>query len=358
MGQYPDGLRAPIVVHDPNAPFQYDEEFTITLSEWYHEQMNTLDNQYLSEDNDPLTGGLEPIPDSTLINDRVNTTFLVKPDTTYLIHIVEMGNSPGFAFLIDQHEMTVVEVDGVFVDEYPLGDLNIRLATAQRMSVLIHTKNDTSQNYPIMTIIDMNMLFTYVNRTIPTGFNSNATAWLVYDESKSLPEFPDVHEFNFVDDLVYVPADHEPLLEPVDHQIIMDFDSAEVSGGLVRYTINGETYQEQTTPSLYTALMLEAHGFTNLTTFGSTNPYVINYDDIVELVVNDYQGNLHPWHLHGHQFQCLQRTWPEGGYFNGYFSNISSTPMKRDTLMVQNHGHFVIRFRANNPDKSPFLPFR
>lgn len=36
MGQYPDGLRGPLIVHDPQDPFQgqYDEEVILTVSDW------------------------------------------------------------------------------------------------------------------------------------------------------------------------------------------------------------------------------------------------------------------------------------------------------------------------------------
>lgn len=37
MGQYPDGLRGPLIVHDPNDPYagKYDEEIVLTVSDWY-----------------------------------------------------------------------------------------------------------------------------------------------------------------------------------------------------------------------------------------------------------------------------------------------------------------------------------
>lgn len=36
MGQYPDGLRGPMIVHDPNDPYKgkYDEEVILTISDW------------------------------------------------------------------------------------------------------------------------------------------------------------------------------------------------------------------------------------------------------------------------------------------------------------------------------------
>jgi FtsP/CotA-like multicopper oxidase with cupredoxin domain len=37
MGQYPDGLRGPLIIHDPWDPYQnqYDEEIILTVSDWY-----------------------------------------------------------------------------------------------------------------------------------------------------------------------------------------------------------------------------------------------------------------------------------------------------------------------------------
>lgn len=36
MGQYPDGLRGPLVVHDPEDPYknQVDEEVILTCTDW------------------------------------------------------------------------------------------------------------------------------------------------------------------------------------------------------------------------------------------------------------------------------------------------------------------------------------
>ena len=36
MGQYPDGLRGPLIVYDPADPYKgkYDEEVVLTVSDW------------------------------------------------------------------------------------------------------------------------------------------------------------------------------------------------------------------------------------------------------------------------------------------------------------------------------------
>lgn len=79
------------------------------------------------------------------------------------------------------------------------------------------------------------------------------------------------------------------------------------------------------------------------------NPYVVKHNAVVEVIINNLNGNLHPWHLHGHQFQVLERTAPNTGRFPGTYGNWSATPVRRDTVMLQDNAYAVIRFRADNP---------
>jgi iron transport multicopper oxidase len=355
MGQYPDGLRGPLIVHDLNYPHYYDDEFVVTLTDWYHGQMSDLLLQSQSQSNEAATGGEEPLPDNSLINESKNTTFKVQPNKTYLVHIICIGNWPGHAIMFEDHDFTLVELDGVNTEQLPVGSKNIRLTTGQRMSILLYTKNDTSRNYAVWNVMDINMMFLNENRTIPSGYNPNGTAWLVYDETKPLPPQPVLDTFDFVDDVTLVPFDREPLLSPVDHQIIMVMDSAEING-VNRFVINNQTYIPQKVPSLYTALTVGPEYFSNPAVYGQVNPYVINYGEVVEIVVNNHHPNLHPWHLHGHQFQVVQRSGINAGDFTGYFQNVSATPARRDTIMIENTGHVVIRFNATNPDMSPHFP--
>jgi iron transport multicopper oxidase len=46
-----DGLRGPLIVHDPNSPYkdQYDGELVMFLSDWYHEQAALSAPQYVGE---------------------------------------------------------------------------------------------------------------------------------------------------------------------------------------------------------------------------------------------------------------------------------------------------------------------
>lgn len=335
-------------MHDPAPPFQFDDEFTITLSDWYHRQMPDLIKEYESRQNEASNDGREPLPNSALLNDSTNLKIKVVPNKTYLVHFIGVSNWLGHVFMFEDHDFTIVEVDGLYTEPYMVGDKHIRLSPGQRTSVLFKTKNDTSKNYAIWDMMSKKMAFSLEDRLPPLNYNPNVTGWLVYNESKSLPPPPVVSELNFVDDVDLVPLDHEPLLEPVDHQIIMNMAPANIDG-VARFVVNNKTYFPANVPTLYTALTTGQQHPIDPRIYGDVNPFILNYGDVVEIVINNYQNNHHPWHLHGHQYQVLQRTAPHGGSFSGYLENVSATPIRRDTIIVLNEGHAVLRFRATNP---------
>ena len=59
QGQYVDGLRAPVVIHPETEAHSYDEEFTVVLGDWYHDEHSVLLDQFVSIAN---PGGAEPVP--------------------------------------------------------------------------------------------------------------------------------------------------------------------------------------------------------------------------------------------------------------------------------------------------------
>ena len=149
--QYPDGLRAPFIVHDKKFPYKddYDEELIFTLSDWYHEEMQTLIPQFMSKSN---PSGAEPVPQNALMNETTNYTLSVKPDTTYLFRTINMGAFAGQYLWFEGHKMRIVEVDGVYTEAAEAE--MIYISAAQRVSFLLTTKKDTSKNFPIVASMD------------------------------------------------------------------------------------------------------------------------------------------------------------------------------------------------------------
>ncbi|KAG9679669.1 conidial pigment biosynthesis oxidase Abr1/brown 1, partial [Aureobasidium melanogenum] len=352
MGQYPDGLWGPLIVRDPNPPFHFDEELIITFSDWYNEQMPYIIHQYQSaagaaEDGTPDPSG------GALVNSGRNVSIHVKPSTTYLVRIICPAAFSGHGWVIDGHNQTTVEVDGVYTVPVvaTADDKNVRIAPGQRQAFLMRTKDDTSKNYAILDFMDPNMLFLNKGQKPTETYPLNATAWLVYNTSADYPPPPVLYNLgndNFFDDVNYVALDKEPLLEPVDRQLVIDMSMENITG-ISRYTLNGHTYLGAKVPTLYSTLTVNESEASNPDVYGDINPYVFKYGEVVEVVMNNLHSNLHPMHLHGHQFQVLERSLPKAGSFPGTYSNLPPTPIRRDTLMVQNEGYAVVRFRADNP---------
>lgn len=115
-------------------------------------------------------------------------------------------------------------------------------------------------------------------------------------------------------------------------------------------TMGNESYVTPKVPSLYTALTTGKDA-SNPAIYGSaTNPYVVQKDDVVQIVITNQDGFRHPIHLHGHRFQVVARG---AGKWNGDTSSLPKTPMRRDTVTTQSGGYLVLRYQANNPGVWP-----
>jgi iron transport multicopper oxidase len=96
--------------------------------------------------------GAEPVPDAALFNDTQNLTVAVQPGKTYMFRFVNMAAFAAQYFWMEDHTMRIVEVDGVYTE--PAEAQQVYIAAAQRMSVLVTMKNDTSSNYAFVGSMD------------------------------------------------------------------------------------------------------------------------------------------------------------------------------------------------------------
>ncbi|KIV95843.1 hypothetical protein PV10_03450 [Exophiala mesophila] len=345
-GQYPDGLRGPLIVHDPENPYAdlYDEELVLTLSDWYHDQMPGLIASFLSVTNPT---GAEPVPQAALMNDTQNLEIHIEPGKTYFLRIINMAAFAAQYFWIDGHTFRIIEVDGVYHE--PTEAEQIYLTAAQRYGVLLTTKNETDANYAIMGSMDEDLF-----DQIPDGLNPNVTSYLVYDSALPLPEPADIDEFDPFDDMLLVPTDGEELLPDPDLVVTLDVVMDNLGNGANYAFFSGITYVKPKVPSLYTALTSGEYA-TNASIYGvNTHSYVLEHNEVVEIVLNNQDPGKHPFHLHGHAFQSILRSEEEAGDFDPESVTNGSVvlpqkPMRRDVLLVRPNGHIVMRFRANNP---------
>jgi iron transport multicopper oxidase len=140
-----------LIVHDSEDPHKdlYDEEVVITLSDWYHDQMQDLIKSFISIAN---PSGAEPVPQSALMNDTQNLAVKIQPGKTYLFRLINMGAFAAQYVWFEGHTMQIVEVDGVYTE--PTNAEMIYLTAAQRYSVLVTAKNDSNSNFAFVGSMD------------------------------------------------------------------------------------------------------------------------------------------------------------------------------------------------------------
>jgi iron transport multicopper oxidase len=149
--QYPDGLRGPFIVHDPDSPYKdsYDEEIVLTLADWYHQLPSSLLKGFISYANPT---GAEPVPDAALHNDTQGLKIAMEAGKTYMFRVINIGAFAGQYFWIEGHNMSLIEVDGVYTEQ-ATADM-IYITAAQRYSFLITARNDTQANFAITSSMD------------------------------------------------------------------------------------------------------------------------------------------------------------------------------------------------------------
>lgn len=345
MGQYPDGLRGPLIVHDLIDPYagQYDEEMTLTLSDWYHTDVPTLINQMLTTTN---THFLPPFPDALLVNDASSAQLNFQVGKTYKIRIISVAAFASVMLQFDSHTMRIIEIDGSYVQKHDA--YQIRVAPGQRYTVLLNAQTSVRRNYAFLASLDENRDFATGGSTNSWPFN--ITGSIIYDVSKGSPPPFSVSQWSPQNDASLVALDLQPLLglpDVVDKSITLDFSFGLDADGIPRAYFNNLTYIPQKVPTLFTAF--SAPDPTIPAIYGAVNPFVVNKGDIVQIVVNNLDAAIHPFHLHGHQFQVCERPESGKGVYTGHGRNFPSVPPKRDTVSVNANSYAVIRFQANNP---------
>lgn len=354
---YPDGYRQALIVHDDDAFFndEYEEEFTITLSDWYHNMIEGLTRDFISVYNPT---GAEPIPDAFLFNDTLNSSLPVKPNTTYLIRLINIGAFVAQYFYIEGHTFRIIEVDGIYTE--PAEADTLYISVAQRYSILLTTKNETNTNYAIVTVADTDLL-----DTIPDTLQLNNTNWLEYDKSaphtQAVMQVNTSSELDPFDDITLTPYDRVPLLPEPDVEVNLTVYMNDLIDGANYAFFNNITYTTPKVPSLFSVLS-SGDLSSNPTVYGEyTNPFVFQHNDVVQVIVNNADTGSHPFHLHGHNFQVINRAPGYGPDFDSYLSGdpvpydpnnhtaFPSTPIRRDTFVLPPQGYIVLRFVADNP---------
>ncbi|KAI1500861.1 Cupredoxin [Biscogniauxia marginata] len=348
MGQYPDGLRGPLIVHDPADPYlnDYDEDIILTVSDWYHSQTPALVQQMLQPNN---TEFLPPHPNSITVNEGANGLIPVEAGKTYRIRIINFSALTAAFISFESLSMDVVMIDASYVRRQTVDQL--RISASQRYDILV-TPSGSDDIYPYLLALDTNR--DYTSEQESAAFHDNFTGALTIssDDSTSdavtaIPTFS-VSAFQPFNDVQFQPYDNQPAYGPVTKHWVLNFDYCQDANGYPRACFNGSTFIDQTVPTLYSVASLGGNN-TEVEAYGSVGAFTVAYGEVLEIVINNNDTGVHPFHLHGHQFQVLERPFSNAGDWDGSDWAGNPVPPRRDTVDVYAHSHVVLRIVANNP---------
>ncbi|CAD6564626.1 MAG: ferroxidase fet3 [Tremellales sp. Tagirdzhanova-0007] len=365
LGQYVDGLRAPLIIMPNNATGRsdnttWDDEYTLVVSDWYHDQHSTLLNQFLNWRNPT---GAEPIPDSAVIYVAKNGSYFPSQDAitsgsavsnnatipfeagkSYKIRVINMSALAMFWLAIDQHDLFIIETDGVEVEPYAIDILTI--AVAQRYSILVQAKNETSTNYA-MTIMQDTAMYD----TVPDTLVINNTVQIVYAEGNSAATEIMYDSIPVLNDTEFVPV-LQRAMAPADIEYRLDVWFDTYDDGMNRASLNNITFQQPPTASIFTALTMGNNSFLSNVYGGQTNAFAYPHMANIQLTVYNWDSGFHPFHLHGHEFQVVSKSFDvtsNDTTINPPIYEGQGNPERRDTITIPPTGRVVLRWRADNP---------
>ncbi|CAF2450056.1 unnamed protein product [Rotaria sp. Silwood2] len=405
LNQYTDGLIGPLIVRrhiEPNQE-QYDTERILMVSDWYNDVARTkLLSWYLSVNN---TEGIEPIPDAIVVNGKFSQSLFVKMSgaTRIRFRIINAAAFSMYTVSIDGLPLHIIELDQTPVVPYTVSSFVINVA--QRVSFYVNL-NEFDQTYvpsdvpPTKSIyirfkansemypVDISSYIApYATQYLPYPifFNPLYLAILSLDSSNSLPTYPvnqatsgssnsDSEHQQDVNILSARPFNQASNVVPNGtHYLKLVITFRSDSRNIIRGYLNNVTYASDAnnardksipmhamksdigTPLLYqmaanpSALGIPSPIITNDSPLPAIQSdgnghYLVPYQAVVDILLENTDDGEHPFHLHGHNFWIISTSdYPQAEQlYRGAY-------IQRDVVSVPALGWAKIRFLANNP---------
>ncbi|KAK2734372.1 diphenol oxidase [Colletotrichum kahawae] len=295
----------------------------------------------------------------------------VKSGSKSRLRLINHGTSTPIFVTVDNHTMEIVEIDGVEVN--PIATTRVYMNPGQRYSVIVNA-NQTAGNYLIRADAAVRC-FHMSHKNHKSGMHGapfGATAILSYDEtdisvppmgqawnlkSTSSPGIGKEPWGSHCEDLPFnlpKPMRKRTAYIPGDRNFHYFTFRQEKVGDVVRTHVNDTLFTPLKDDATLWKVMGQDMSLENLNSptpkldFGKDQFVLVSKDDkAAQIVVNSDAMMVHPWHLHGQNFQIV-------GWGHGLFGQSGTTwnfdnPMRRDTVTIPGFSHIVIRILADNP---------
>lgn len=358
----------------------YVTDRVVMLQDYYLELSSGLLRETLS----PGVEG-DPIPDGALINglnirncetspgklcdnsSAALSMFDLVPNESHRLRLLNVGAFAWFEVGLDEHSLPITEVDGT--DVMPSYVDQLHIAPAQRYSVIV-TANHTSRESFWLRARMITHCFTEPEK--PGNGMDEVRAIIQYKKkgtpatAKKPPNPSSDRGSGFavqcfdMNRTIFNPM---PTIAPPakpDHTYHLRANIQIGDWRLERGFFNTSTFRPSLrSPSLHRAiegLSSQNISFTNISSginseaFHLPTELVIQHEGspVIDLIIQNFDENAHPLHLHGHKFWVLGQG---HAYFPGYekLDIDLINPIRRDTAAVEGFGWMLIRFVADNP---------
>ncbi|KAI7980621.1 Laccase-14 [Camellia lanceoleosa] len=384
-------VHGPIIVYPANGTtYPYSkpsEEFPIVLASWFKGDVMELIQSALESGGEPNQSDAFTIngQPGDLYNCSKPGTFRILVDygKTYLLRIINSIMNEEMFFMVAQHNLTVVGMDGAYIK--PINTDYIMITPGQTMDVLI-TANQTPSEYYMAARAYAGLTYDNTTTTAIVQYSGNYTA-------PSTPAFPILPNYtdidavtNFTRQMKALNSKEHPVDVPqtVDTKLYITISVNTLpcvnsscdgpNGDRLAASLNNISF---VTPEV--DVLLAYHNqlqgiFTKdfpsqppyffdftannvsddyLTPLNATKVKVVEFNSTVEMVFQTTNvmnaAENHPMHLHGYSFYFV-------GFGFGNFNNETDPtgynlvdPPEVNTVGVPTNGWAAIRFRADNP---------
>ncbi|CAF0819480.1 unnamed protein product [Adineta steineri] len=400
LEQLTDGLFGPLIIRRRPESYSdlYQSEQILTIADWYNIPAHTGLVPYHYSPTNPF--GLPPPPDAIVVNGSFTQSLVIPANGSEVIRfrVICATAFSMFTISIDGLRLYIIEVDTTTTIPYAVDSFTVNVA--QRVSFYVNlTELDPTYNSsgtPSVYIrIQANeavyaqdvphFIPPYENRCYPypTFFTSLYLAVLSLDSTNSAPTYAASSATPILSN-VSPPLDTNildarPLIRNADgipdstHYCYIEVTFGADSDGYGVAFVNNVTYSSDAnymhmrddppagfTSDLYEPLvfqmvrkagqlaipspLLQAGNDLPVIQSDQNGHYLIPYQAVVDILINNTAGGEHPFHLHGHNFWIVSSSdYPEAEklYAGDY--------IQRDTVSVPAGGWAKIRFVADNP---------
>ncbi|GAA0157729.1 oxidase [Lithospermum erythrorhizon] len=372
-------------------PFHYDGEFNLLLSDLWHKSAHEQEVDLSSK---PMRWIGEP--QSLLINGRgqnncslaagFNNSTLSKcklrgneqcapqilqvlPNKTYRLRVASTTALASLSLAIGNHKMIIVEADGNYIQPFEVDNMDIY--SGDSYSVLFTTNQDPSINYWISVSVRGREPKTPQGLTILNYKTTSASKLPTLPPPISPPWNDYNHSKSFTFKILSQMGSPKPPVRP--HRRIVLLNTQNFIDGQTKWSINNVSLVLPATPLLGSMKYNLKGAFdpkkppesfsANYDVMNpSSNPnsttgslvYTLRFNTTIDVILQNANAlaanvsEIHPWHLHGHDFWVL-------GYGEGRFKegdekkfNLKNPPL-RNTAVIFPFGWTALRFVADNP---------